>query len=207
MIGGFVIYTFGVPYMELNIIWQPWDSSGLEQLHLSQNQDGIAAYSIIIGAQDNIPFSLQYTLHCTPQWHVHEANLRVESASNHHQLTLQSDTQGHWFTSSGEPLPSLNDCLDIDISATPFTNTLPIRRLELQPEESAEILVVYISLPDLQFQAALQRYTCLENRPNGSLYRYESLDSGYTNEIEVDRDGIVIDYPDLFRRVRPEEGK
>jgi len=207
MIGGFAIYTFGVPNMELNIIWQSWDGSGLEQLHLSQNQDGITAYSIIVGAQDNIPFSLQYTLHCTPQWCVREASLRVESAGKHHQLTLQSDTHGYWFTSSGDPLLSLEGCFDIDVSATPFTNTLPIRRLGFKPGESAEILVVYISIPDLQFQPAPQRYTCLENRSNGSLYRYESLDSGYTTELEVDSDSIVLDYPGLFRRVWPEEGK
>ena len=80
-------------------------------------------------------------------------------------------------------------------------NTLPIRRLALHPGESQEISVVYISFPDLQLKAVRQRYTCLKNLPNGQLYRYEGLLSGFTAEIEVDKDGLVMDYPGVFRKV------
>ena len=31
------------------------------------------------------------------------------------------------------------------------------------------------------------------------MYRYESLKSGFTAELKVDEDGLVIDYPDIFR--------
>jgi hypothetical protein len=96
----------------------------------------------------------------------------------------------------------LNDCIDIDISATPFTNTLPIRRLQLARGQSSEIKVVYIAVPEMELKPAMQRYTCLEIKPYGRLYRYESLPSGYTNEFWVDTDGLIIDYPGLFRRVQ-----
>jgi len=43
-----------------------------------------------------------------------------------------------------------------------------------------------------------QRYTCLEPMRR---YRYESLDSDFTREIEVDLDGLVVVYPGLFRRI------
>ena len=187
--------------MERDITWKTWDDNGLEQLHLSQSNTAITAQSLITGIEDNHPFTLHYTIDCDLQWHVQAVSLRTLFGNNQRTLDLQAYDGGHWSTGSGDPLPSLDGCIDIDISATPFTNTLPIRRLGLKPGQSAEILVVYISVPDLQFQPAQQRYTCLESGSNGGLYRYESLASGYTAELEVDGEGIVVDYPDLFRRV------
>ena len=41
--------------------------------------------------------------------------------------------------------------IDVDISATPFTNTLPIRRLGLQPGEFAELDVAFVDAPAMRF--------------------------------------------------------
>ena len=48
-----------------------------------------------------------------------------------------------------------------------------------------------------------QRYTCLEARPDGGLYRYEGFSTGFVADLPVDADGLVLDYPGVFRRVRP----
>jgi uncharacterized protein len=58
--------------------------------------------------------------------------------------------------------------------------------------------VVYVLLPELTLTTDPQRYTCLER---GRRYRYESLDSDFVREIDVDADGLVVTYPGLFRRV------
>jgi hypothetical protein len=86
----------------------------------------------------------------------------------------------------------------VDLSITPFTNTLPIRRLSLPTGQTAEILAVYIQLPSLAITTDRQRYTCLEA---GKRYRYESVDSDFTRDVEVDEHGLVVTYPGLFRRV------
>jgi hypothetical protein len=99
---------------------------------------------------------------------------------------------------SGTALPRLSGAIDIDISITPFTNTLPIRRLNLRRGEFAEILAVYVQLPSLDITTDRQRYTCLEYAKR---YRYESVDSDFTREIEVDDHALVVTYPGLFRRV------
>jgi hypothetical protein len=41
-------------------------------------------------------------------------------------------------------------CENVDVSETPFTNTLPIRRLGLTSGESAEIRVAYFDATELQ---------------------------------------------------------
>ena len=57
-------------------------------------------------------------------------------------------------------LTELAGCLDVDISATPFTNTLALRRLDLQPGENASLTVAYVKLPELTFRPVSQRYSC-----------------------------------------------
>ena len=97
-------------------------------------------------------------------------------------------------------MPELEGCIDVDISATPFTNTLPIRRLELEPGQSEELTVTYVRVPELLVGPERQRYGCLEAQTDGGLYRLEALPSGFTAELPVGAEGLVIDYPGLFRR-------
>src|SRR5215203_6431025 len=74
------------------------------------------------------------------------------------------DGEGHWKRRGGEPMPDLDGCIDVDISATPFTNTLPIRRLGFEPGQSEELTVAYIRVPELLIGPERQRYGCLEAR-------------------------------------------
>jgi uncharacterized protein len=118
----------------------------------------------------------------------------------HLRLVASDDGESHWKRRGGEPVPELDGCIDVDISATPFTNTLPIRRLGLEPGESEELTVTYIRVPELLVGPERQRYGCLEAKADGGLYRFEALPSEFTAELPVDADGLVIDYPGLFRR-------
>lgn len=100
-------------------------------------------------------------------------------------------------------LPDLAGCVDVDIAITPATNTLPIKRLRLQAQESKDILAAYVPLPnqvgaDFLPRPAEQRYTCLTP---GRLYRYDGLVRGFTAELEIDEAGLVLDYPGMFRRL------
>ena len=94
------------------------------------------------------------------------------------------------------PMPEYTGAIDVDLAMTPFTNTLPIRRLGLAVGAAADIIVVYVTFPDLAVSADPQRYTRLAERT----YRFESLDGGFVRDIEVDEHGLVVTYPGLFRR-------
>jgi hypothetical protein len=80
---------------------------------------------------------------------------------------------------------------------------LAIRQLELKPEESAEVVVAYIAVPQMEVARSCQRYTCLELNYDGGLYRYEDkgLFKGFTADLLVDPIGLVLDYPKLFKRI------
>lgn len=183
-----------------HVLWTPWQGPGLEHVRLIDQPDGIVADSMLIGFEDGKPFRLRYRVACTADWHVRRSTVACLNGDER-TLTLLADGEGHWTTEQGESLPLLDGCLDIDITATPFTNTLPIRRLRLQTGESAEIVVAYIQAPALQLTVDRQRYTCLASDATGGRYRFEALASGFTAELAVDHLGLVMDYPELFKRI------
>lgn len=133
-------------------------------------------------------------------WRVREVDVGLIDESNA-SVSLRADGAGHWKSVAGAPLAELAGCIDVDIAATPFTNTLPIRRLHLSLGQAANINVAYITVPELRVTPVAQRYTCLNVTPDGGLYRYENLTRYYRADLPVDEDGLVLDYPDQRRRV------
>lgn len=165
-------------------------------------QQAIIADGLILGVHEHRPFRVHYQIHATHDFQLR--TVRVSVLSDEAQsLSLLTDGRGTWTSESTGAVPLLSGCLDVDISLTPFTNTLPIRRLALQSGSQATLPMAYIEVPLLQVQVSQQRYTCLEVTPLGARYRFESLEHGvssFTTELSVDRDGLVLEYPGLFRR-------
>ncbi len=83
----------------------------------------------------------------------------------------------------------MRGCLDVDLSVTPATNTLPIRRLALAEGAAAAVTAAWVRFPALTVEPLPQRYT----RLGGGRYRYES-DTGFVTEIESDDLGLVTRY-------------
>lgn len=184
--------------MTRHFFWQGLDGIGLEHLILQQSNTGIFADSWVIGQVDSEPFRLHYTLRCDTHWRIRSLTAAVLTPELRH-IEVTVDEEGVWTDRFNNAIEELDGCVDLDISATPFTNSLPIRRLALKPGEAAVIEVAYLSIPDLEWRLSMQRYTCLTQDATGARYQFESLRSGYRSEIEVDKDGIVIYYPQLFK--------
>ncbi|MCG7392193.1 putative glycolipid-binding domain-containing protein [Microvirga sp. ACRRW] len=184
------------PLIFRTIRWSAWDGceAGLEQVDIRPADGGLAISGVVIGKEEEAKFGLHYRLRVDSSWRTRSVHLQTTAG---HVLDLESNGQGAWIE-NGKPRPELQGCIDVDIQATPLTNTLPIRRLEWQAGQSTDIRLCYIAMPDLSVSARDQRYTAIEP---GSLYRFESLESGFTADLPVDEDGFVRDYPELFRRL------
>lgn len=182
--------------MNRDVYWTPLDGPGLEHCRLMSADDVIVADSQSLHIFDGEALRITYTLRLDGGWRVMDMALGIEGKGAWH---LQSDGEGHW-TAGGNPIAELDGCVDVDISITPFTNTLPIRRLDLAVGAAQELRVAYVKLPDMTLQAVAQRYTCLEKSDEGSRYRYEGLTTGATADLAVDADGLVLDYPQAFKR-------
>ena len=77
---------------------------------------------------------------------------------------------------------------------------MPIHRLPLQIGQPIATKVVYIRLPDLAVSVVEQDYTRLTEGEMPARFRYRNLGSGFSAELSVDADGIVVDYGTIWRR-------
>jgi hypothetical protein len=176
--------------------WQDWSGSGLEHTIIRRSGARISIDGTVISGSAEDPFAVRYRLECDNLWTLRKAEIQL--AGDAGAITLVSDGHGEWKDGTGDSLGHLNGAIDIDLSVSPLTNTLPIHRLRLAKGKSQDILAAYVHFPDLTVSIDPQRYTCLEPMRR---YRYESLDSEFKREIEVDSDGLVVVYPGLFKRI------
>lgn len=173
--------------MPSTYFWRDETDRGLERLCVSIGSP-IVAHSTVVNADGGFTYSA--TLSANWQFR----SLSVTSGETEQTLALVRQDDGRWLK-DGVAMPELEPAFDIDLEISPFTNTLPIRRLGLAVGQNAEITVAYVSFPSLDVTLERQRYT----REDARHYLFESLDGDFRRIIEVDEDGFVSDYPGLFK--------
>jgi uncharacterized protein len=177
------------------IRWKSEVGVGLEQLVLEETLTLNRAQGIVIGERYGLQYALNYSVSCAINWTAQDISIDV---LNGEKLFLSADGNGTWRSGDRVIVDTLTGCVDVDISATPFTNTIPIRRLDLIDGERKVIRVAYISVPSLELKPVDQAYTCLKR---GKRYRYENLTQAFEVELNVDESGLVLDYPSMFNRI------
>jgi hypothetical protein len=176
------------------VVWRRVRGIGIEHCRV----EGHVADGLVVGVSER-PFRARYRVEWDERWRTR--SLRVDLADGDRSVALLSDGEGRWRTADGKAIAPLDGCLDVDVSVTPFTNTLPVRRLALAPFDSVELTVAYVDVPQLRVGVSRQRYTCLVRRDDGTMHRFES--GKFAADIVFDRDGLVVEYPRLFTRVWP----
>ena len=179
-----------------SIRWRPADGEGLEHLSIVPAKGGIKVRSVVAGALHGRTYGASYDIQLDAGWRVR--SFRGETV-NGNRLALRSPEPGRWIDEDGAPRPDLDECLDIDLSATPFSNTLPIRRLALRRADGeVRLTMLYVPFDTLEPVPDVQFYRAIEDR---RLYRFENDDRSFAADLPLDEDGIVEDYPRLFKRL------
>lgn len=171
-----------------HVRWRTWDGGGVEDLTLTWENEAWTASGIVTREQ------VQYVIRLSPTWHVRQFLLFRDL--DEPDLWLGVDGSARWGEMNGAHRTELDGCVDIDLGCTPFTNTLPIRRLPLDIGDRAELPVAMVDVETLDVHAERHRYTRLA----AHRWRFEQLHTGYGVELDVDDHGLVVDYPELFRR-------
>lgn len=137
---------------------------------------------------------LEYLLETDPVLRTRLVSLRRPGTGE--SLTLTSNGRGDWRVGD-RPAPELSGALDVDIRATPLTNTLPMRRLGLEVGEDREIEVAYIDTETFAVFLDRQRY----RRLSRTRYLFQAVDGSFEREIATDEQSFVVTYPGLFTRL------
>lgn len=179
--------------LELDLRWQALATAGLEHCHVSETADGVVVRSSLIGEHDGYAFGAFYEIQLEANWTFRALTLRRHDGR---VLRLLSNGAGDWKL-NGQRAPALEGCVDIDISGSPLTNTLPIRRARFIADEPKPFDMAWIPLDTLEPFRDSQIYTKLDD----THYRYAAADGSFTQVLTVDEHGLVLDYPTLFKRV------
>jgi hypothetical protein len=185
--------------MARDIVWEWLDRPGLEHLSIEIGPAAIRAQGLVLVQLGTTPVRVAYAVDLDGSWRFERARLTVERDGGSKVLAIERAADGRW-TVDGQARPDLAPCIDIDIMATPFTNSLPIRRLRFEPDRAQTLWMAYIRLPELTVEPAAQDYTRLDAADPPTRFRYRSRATGFTAELEVDDDGLVLEYPGIWRR-------
>lgn len=174
--------------------WRALGTGSVEHLDVLLRDGLVRARSVV----DLGPERVEYAMELGPDWVFRALRLR---SSTGREVDVSRDDDGRWHV-DGVPRADLADAVDVDLSFSPFTNTLPVRRLGLEVEAAADIVTAYVDGSTYAVTPDPQRYTRLAS----DRYVYESRDGDFHREITVDDDGFVVDYPGLFARLPADGG-
>lgn len=194
--------------------WTALDGWRVEVAGVDLWSRGLQAIGTQIGV-DPVPYRLDYRLDATEDFVTRSLEVEVQGDGWRRRLLLSHDRSGNWRSESGEEgevdLPqvggdveALRSARDCDLAFSPLTNTMPIRRHALHVRPGAvDFLMAWVSVPDLGLHASRQRYEHVRRQAEEAVVRYVALgaDRGFTSELVLDEDGLVLLYPHLARRV------
>jgi hypothetical protein len=191
------------------LLWQRTDVTGTEFV-VFDDGGGLTARGLAT-AGGPAPYVCRYELITDGTWASKRFVATVEGAG--FLRTVRMDrVGGDWRVTTSEqgdlsaklstaPPPGsddpdrLGDAIDVDLYASPLTNTLPLRRLGLtKPGATETVVAAWVLLPSLAVIANAQTYTVLAP----GRVRYAS--GSFTADLDVDEEGYVVHYPGLATR-------
>ncbi|MBM3545460.1 MAG: hypothetical protein FJX54_00795 [Alphaproteobacteria bacterium] len=182
--------------MRRDIVWERLDRPGLEHLALDADANGIRVESLVLLDLEAGLVRLRYRLDIDTAWRTRTASFHLDQGTTSRSLDVRRDGAG-WVV-DGKPRDDLAGAADIDISATPLTNTMAVRQLGVAPGEKRTFLTVYVRVPELAVSAMDQDYTRLDPAEPPRRFNYAS--PGFTSDVAFDAEGLVENYPPGWRR-------
>jgi hypothetical protein len=185
----------------------------VEDCEVAIGPDGLRATGTQTGRDEPLPYRLRYTLHTDDWFRTRLLDVRAEGDGWARTLRLTADGAGSWAcatTAEGDtdlPPPGcdpavLAGALDCDLAFSPLTNFMPVRRAGLAGRPgTADFLMAWVTVPSLEVLASAQRYEHVRAGPDGAVVRFvdRGLFPGFTAELELDSDGLIVVYPGLAR--------
>ena len=179
--------------------WRRLDHPGLEVLRLACTPVEIYARSTVLDAGPQ-PFGLRYRWTLETDWRTRSLLVQIDSPQMR-ELLIERCGPNAWRV-DGVDRADLTGCDEVDLSITPFCNTLAIRRCGAAPR-AYELTALYVDLPELTLVPSRQRYE--RGGPREVEYVDEGARAGFRARLVVDADGMVERYGGLFEMLTVEE--
>jgi hypothetical protein len=135
---------------------------------------------------------VEYVLRLSPLWEIRQFLLFRDLELP--DLWLGTDGSGRWGEVNGAHRPELDGAYDLTLDCTPFTYSLPIRRLPIRVGHAADIRLLVVDVETLGVITAEETYERVATD------RWRVTRDGASVEFDVDEFGLPLDVPARFRR-------
>jgi uncharacterized protein len=180
----------------LSRLWQRLADTGLERFELVRDAGAWSLAGTILAFEGRDSYEAVYEIWCDAEWRTVRADIGVRSSQGARALNL-TVSDGRWYE-NGVEKEAVRGCVDVDLSWTPSTNTLPIRRLGLGiGARSGTVVAAWVRFPELALEPLSQEYRRLRERR----YEYSSRGGAFRATLDVDDEGVVVDYEGIWQRV------
>jgi hypothetical protein len=130
------------------IVWQAlsWPST---VIHTHTVGDGIHGHGLAVGKTDgDIPFAIEYDFALTTDWNIKEVSIK----SLLYERAIRLVHKGNqWYDDAGRHLPEFDGVDLVDISISPFTNTLPIKRLPFEDGRPQKMDIITLTKTNFRY--------------------------------------------------------
>lgn len=176
-------------------LWQWLQGTGLERFEFARAADEWILRGTILTSVGDAAAEARYEVICDRSFQTRRAIVAVRDATGKRFIHITAEN-GRWYVNKRE-IETVRGAIDIDLGWSPSTNTLPIRRLSMKVgEASGELIAAWVRFPDLTLQPLSQEYLRLSENQ----YRYSSRAGAFVAKLQVDENGLVLDYEGFWRR-------
>jgi hypothetical protein len=179
------------------VAWQRADEDrGHSVGRVERLSDGWLCHGTEVLAGPGAVLSCGFRVELDGSWVTRAVEVWSVSREGERRVRLTADDDRRWWR-DGSRAPDLDGCIDVDVAATPLTNTFPINRLAaLAAGSSVTSPVAWVDVPGLSATRVDQTY----QRLAPDRWRYGDERHG-AFELSVDDDGLVVDYTGFATRV------
>lgn len=176
------------------ILWRGSYLPGHEACRLYRYDVGWRLEGTAVFLSEGRPCRLSYLILCDASWKTLEGSVSGWFGEEMVSIELAVDANQHWQL-NGKTSSAVDGCIDLDLNFSPVTNLLPIRRLNLEIGEHAEVNAAWLRFPSFELERLPQIYTRLDE----STYRYSSGGGEFIRDLTVNESGFVTNYPEFWQ--------
>lgn len=176
--------------------WRGVEDPTLEVVRVRELGDEYRADSWFVSA-DSLPVVVHYRWVLDRTWRTRVLTIETHEPEQR-RMFIERAGPASWRV-DGVSRSDLDGCDEIDLSITPFSNTLGLLRFGPAPGGAGALTALYVPFPELTCIPSRQEY----ERLGPLTFRYVDFgaNAGFRAELTVDEDGSVCRYERLFERL------
>ena len=173
--------------------WRALDREGEDTCRLSHADHGWLLMGHARFRDAGVIAALNYVVRCDEAWRTLGADIAGMHGEREVQLRITRD-RGHWLLNETAQ-PDVEDATDLDLSFTPATNLMPLRRLMVSRNTGLNVTAAWLRYPEVGLTRLDQAYgrTGLPD-----VASYSAQQTEFATQLGFDSSGFVTRYPELW---------